>query len=117
MSRIHRATIAIVIAILATAGALASAPAQADASVSQACRDIQVTGGKVAIRDFAFTNGLNIRTVRRGTVLRSCGLVTGGGYFRKCGVTDNRWFKVISGRVTVTGSRFGFVAASCARTL
>lgn len=84
------------------------------------CRRIQVTGRNVAIRDFPFVNGLILRTLRTGTVLTTCERAVrqaGSGYPSKCGLRGAAWYKVRSGRVTVTGSPFGFVPATCVRVL
>ncbi|MEU6713806.1 SH3 domain-containing protein [Nonomuraea sp. NPDC046802] len=85
-----------------------------------ACRSLRVTGGNVAIREFPFTNGAVLRTVPTGTTFSTCELLRGNGsngYASKCGRTGHNWYKVRSGRTTVTGSPFGYVPATCVRVL
>ncbi|YCK33040.1 hypothetical protein ACNF49_02730 [Actinomadura sp. ATCC 39365] len=85
-----------------------------------ACRQVQVTGDKIAIRDFPFVNGLVVRTVARGTILTTCGVVAGNGsnsYPSKCGLRGQSWYQVRSGRLTVTGSPYGYVPATCVRVI
>jgi hypothetical protein len=84
------------------------------------CRKIRVTGQNVAIRDFPFVNGLVLRTLRTGTILTTCERAVrqaGSSYPSKCGFRGDAWYKVRSGRTTVTGSPFGFVPATCVRVL
>ncbi|TMR88297.1 hypothetical protein [Nonomuraea basaltis] len=83
------------------------------------CRKIQITGRNVAIRDFPFVNGLVLRTVRTGTILTTCERtrLAGSSYPSKCGLRGDVWYKVRSGRVSITGSPFGFVPVTCARAL
>ncbi|MEU8244754.1 hypothetical protein [Nonomuraea sp. NPDC048916] len=107
-----------------TQTAVQSATQTAGQSTAQtsasACRKLQVTGGRIAIRDFPFTNGLIVRAVPRGTILTSCEFVAGNGsnsYPPKCGRRGTSWYKVASGRLTITGSPFGYVAATCVRVL
>lgn len=124
MNRYCRALIAITIAVLATAAALIAAPAQAaTGGQASACRNIQITGGRVAVREFAFTNDTVLRVRTRGAVLRSCGFVSGNGsngYANKCGFTGRSWFQV---NIPATRNPLGltvtkgFVPATCARVL
>ncbi|MBE1590977.1 hypothetical protein ACFPOI_08050 [Nonomuraea angiospora] len=95
----------------------ASTQASAQGSAS-ACRTLRVTGVNVAIRDFPFVNGLVLRTVNTGTVLTTCELVRGepiNRYLNKCGRDGRSWYKVRSGRTSLTGSPFGYVPATCVR--
>jgi hypothetical protein len=89
------------------------------APVAEVCRRIQVTGSRVAIRDYPFTNGLVVRVLRRGAVLTSCERVRGGGAnsYVKCGRSGRDWYRVDSGRLTVIGSPNGYVPATCVRVI
>ncbi|MFG1964779.1 hypothetical protein [Nonomuraea sp. NPDC049028] len=93
-----------------------SSTARGSASV---CRTIQVVGGRVAVRDFPFVNGLILRIVSRGSVFTSCELVhpSGSGYGSKCGRAGYDWYRVVSGRRTFNGSPYGYVAATCVRVV
>ncbi|MEU4227277.1 hypothetical protein AB0F17_23535 [Nonomuraea sp. NPDC026600] len=113
-----RSISAVCIAIPAALAILAPAAANAQSSTSQAaaaCRTIQVTGGKVAIREFPFTNGEILATVPHGTLLTSCGFLRGNGsngYEIKCGSGGHDWYAVRS-RTGVTGH----VPATCVRVI
>ncbi|MET9247123.1 hypothetical protein [Nonomuraea sp. NPDC003709] len=108
-----------ILAVTLAAVPLTAGPASAQTTAqtsAQACRSLRVTGGNVAIRDFPFTNGLVLRTLATGTRLTTCELVRGTGansYPNKCGKRGADWYKVRSGRTTVTGSPFGYVPATC----
>ncbi|NUW33649.1 hypothetical protein HTZ77_19740 [Nonomuraea sp. SMC257] len=91
-----------------------------DVRQGAACRSLQVIGSKIAIRDFPFVNGLVVRSVPRGTILSTCEFVRGSGansYPSKCGLRGADWYKVRSGRVSLIGSPFGYVPATCVRVL
>ncbi|HEX4813203.1 MAG TPA: hypothetical protein VFV66_10680 [Nonomuraea sp.] len=123
------AILAATVAALPLAGTVANAQTttqstahstvQNAAQRSAACRKIRITGGNVAIRDFPFVNGLVLRSVRTGTTLTACQRVrlAGSSYANKCGRAGTDWYKVRSGRVTITGSPFGYVPVTCARVL
>ncbi|GAA2268519.1 hypothetical protein GCM10010149_06670 [Nonomuraea roseoviolacea subsp. roseoviolacea] len=120
------------LATVVTTVALAALPLSASSASAQtvtrgdvrqgaaACRSLQVIGSKIAIRDFPFVNGLVVRSVPRGTILSTCEFVRGSGansYPSKCGLRGADWYKVRSGRVSLIGSPFGYVPATCVRVL
>ncbi|MEU8355635.1 hypothetical protein AB0C27_06420 [Nonomuraea sp. NPDC048882] len=88
---------------------------------ASACRKIVITGVRVAVREFAFTNGDVLRVRDTGSTLTSCGVLRGGGangYADKCGRTGHDWFQVI---IPATRNWLGqsvtrgFVPVTCAR--
>ncbi|MGW6494482.1 hypothetical protein [Nonomuraea angiospora] len=116
-SAILAATLTAVPVTTSAANAQTTTQASAQGSAS-ACRSLRVTGANVAIRDFPFTNGLVLRTVPTGTTFTTCELFRGepiNRYLNKCGSDGRNWYKVRSGRTSLTGSPFGYVPATCAR--
>ncbi|MER6006929.1 hypothetical protein ABT120_50920 [Nonomuraea angiospora] len=116
-SAILAATLAAVPVTTSAANAQTTTQASTQGSAS-ACWTLRVTGVNVAIRDFPFVNGLVLRTVPTGTVLTTCELVRGepiNRYLNKCGRDGRSWYKVRSGRTSLTGSPFGYVPATCVR--
>lgn len=95
MSQFKRILSASAVALVATAAILASTPAHAQTQTqSSACRTVTVTGSRVAIREFAFTDSTIVRTVPRGTVLYICGPTFLGGTaseYIKCGRVSANW--------------------------
>ncbi|MEV4072245.1 hypothetical protein [Nonomuraea fuscirosea] len=88
---------------------------------ASACRKIVITGVRVGVREFAFTNGDVLRVRNTGSTLTSCGVLRGNGsngYADKCGRSGRDWFQV-----TIPATRNwlgqsvtrGFVPMTCAR--
>ncbi|PRX44877.1 hypothetical protein B0I32_1495 [Nonomuraea fuscirosea] len=88
---------------------------------ASACRKIVITGVRVGVREFAFTNGDVLRVRNTGSTLTSCGVLRGNGsngYADKCGRSGRDWFQV-----TIPATRNwlgqsvtrGFVPVTCAR--
>lgn len=102
------------------AGANAAAGERAAAS---ACRTIEITGRRVALLEYPFTNADPLRVRKRGQRLTSCRFVKGNGsngYANKCGRRGHNWFEV---RIPRTRTAIGltvtraFVPATCARVV
>ncbi|MGW0481182.1 hypothetical protein [Nonomuraea sp. NPDC003214] len=86
-----------------------------------ACRKVVITGVRVGVREFAFTNADVLRVRDTGSTLTSCGTLRGNGsngYADKCGRSGYNWYKV-----TIPATRNwagqtvteGFVPVTCAR--
>ncbi|TXK35126.1 SH3 domain-containing protein [Nonomuraea sp. C10] len=94
----------------------AAGPATADSAqqgTAVVCNKVKVTGSRVALREFAFTNAQVLRVVPRGTTLTSCGIEhpNGSGY-TKCGRVGYDWH-----RVTTPAGRTAYVPATCVRAI
>ncbi|MEV4837030.1 hypothetical protein AB0K05_21050 [Nonomuraea sp. NPDC049486] len=99
----------------------ASTASTASKARKAACRKIVITGVRVGVREFAFTNADVLRVRDTGRTLTSCGVLRGNGsngYADKCGRSGRNWYLV---KIPATRNWLGqsltqgYVPATCAR--